>query len=109
MADIREGSAPNFCPPVEEGVVFEFEDENGDTSALEFLGLVLFNECRYGFFFPVDDENPAGSSGEVLILEVTDLDEDGQPAEFELIEDDAVAQEVYDVFREATKDIYRFE
>ncbi len=109
MTEIREGSAPNFCPPVEEGVVFEFQDENGDVSALEFLGLVLFEECRYGFFFPVDDENPAGSSGEVLILEVTDLDEDGQPASFELIEDESIAEQVYDAFREATKDLYRFE
>ena len=108
MADIREGSSPNFAPPVEEGVVFQFEDEKGDIESLEFLGLVLHNDHRYGVFFPVEEDLPAGSSGEVLILEVTELDEEGQPASFELLVDEGVAQEVYDVFVEATKDIYRF-
>lgn len=105
---MREGSAPNFCPPVEEGLVFTFEDETGELTDLEFLGLILHDERRYGFFFPIDDENPAGSSGEVLILEVTELDEEGQPAEFELMEDESMAQEIYDAFREATKDLYDF-
>lgn len=105
---MREGSAPNFCPPVEEGLVFSFEDEDGDITDLEFLGLILHNERRYGFFFPVEDDAPAGSSGEVLILEVTEVDEEDQPAEFELIVDESVAQEVYDDFREATKDLYDF-
>ncbi len=106
---MREGSAPNFCPPVEEGVMLEFVDENGDNIVLEFLGLVLHNERRYGFFFPVSEDEPAGSSGEVLLLEVTELDEDGQPSEFELVEDEGIAAEVYADFREATKDLYDFE
>ena len=48
MAEIREGSAPNFAPPVEEGMVFEFEDEKGEISQLEFLGLILHDEQRFG-------------------------------------------------------------
>ena len=106
MAEIREGSAPNFAPPVEEGMVFEFEDEKGEISQLEFLGLILHDEQRFGFFFPVDEDDPAGSSGEVLILEVTDLDEEGQPCEFELLDDEEIAAQIYDEFREATKDLY---
>ena len=89
---MRQGSAPNYCPPIEEGVTFVFEDENGDQVELEFLGLILHEGRRYGFF-----------------MEVTDLDEDGQPAEFELVEDEAIALEVYADFREATKDLYDFE
>ncbi|MDO4442460.1 MAG: DUF1292 domain-containing protein [Slackia sp.] len=108
MAEIREGSNPNFAPPVQEGIVFEFADEKGEVEQLEFLGLILHNDRRYGFFFPVDEDAPAGSSGEVLILEVTELDEDGQPAAFELLVDEGIAQEVYNAFVEATKDIYRF-
>lgn len=108
MAEIREGSNPNFAPPVEEGIVFEFEDEKGEIEQLEFLGLILHNDRRYGFFFPVDEQHAAGESGEVLILEVTDLDEEGQPAAFELLTDEAIAQEVYNAFVEATQDIYRF-
>ena len=63
----------------------------------------------FGFFFPVDEDDPAGSSGEVLILEVTDLDEEGQPCEFELLDDEEIAAQIYDEFREATKDLYDFE
>ena len=103
---MREGSAPNFAPPVEEGMVFTFEDESGDTVDLEFLGLIIHNDRRYGFFF---DGGEAGGSGEVTILEVTSFDEDGQPAEFELVLDEAIAEEVYADFREATKDLYDFE
>lgn len=107
--EVRKGSAPNFCPPVEEGITFSMEDERGDETALEFLGLILHNGRSYGFFFPVTEDAPAKSSGEVILLEVTELDEDGQPAAFELVEDEAIAAEVWDDFREATKDIYRFE
>ena len=109
MAEIREGSAPNFAPPVEEGMVFEFEDEKGEISQLEFLGLILHDEQRFGLFFPVVEDDPAGSSGEVLMLEVTDLDEEGQPCEFELLDDEEIAAQIYDEFREATKDLYDFE
>ena len=81
----------------------------GQISQLEFLGLILHDEQRFGFFFPVDEDDPAGSSGEVLILEVTDLDEEGQPCEFELLDDEEIAAQIYDEFREATKDLYDFE
>ena len=105
---MREASAPNFCPPVEEGIVYTFEDEQGDLVELEFLGLIIKNDFRYGFFFPVSEDDPVGSSGAVVALEVTSLDEDGQPEEFELIEDADFAQEVYDDFKEATKELYNF-
>ena len=87
---MREGSAPNFCPPTEEG-------------------MILHEGRRYGFFFPVTEDSPACSSGEIIPLEVTELDEDGQPAAFELVEDQAIAQEVYEDFKQAAKDLYDFE
>lgn len=106
---MREGSAPNFCPPVTEGDVFEFEDENGDVVALEFLGLVLHNGRRHGFFFPISEDEPALSSGEVILLEVTDVDDEGQPLEFEYIDDEAIAAEAFEAFKAAAKDLYDFE
>ena len=45
----------------------------------------------------------------MVLLEVTDLDEDGQPSAFELVEDEAIAAEVYEDFKQATADLYRFE
>lgn len=106
---MREGSAPNFAPPVMEGAVYEFEDENGDLLELEFLGLVLHNDRRYGFFFMVTEDEPALSSGEVVVLEATAVDEDDQPSEFELVEDEAILDEVFEAFKEAAKDLYDFE
>lgn len=103
---MREGSAPNFCPPTEEGITLEFEDERGEHVTLEFLGLILHEGRRYGFFYPVDEVDEAG---ELILLEVTELDEDEQPSEFELVQDEAIAQEVYEDFKKATKDLYDFE
>ncbi len=105
---MKQGSAPNFCPPVEEGISFTFEDEKGDLLNLEFLGLVLLNEARYGFFVPTAEDDAGEYAGEVIVLEVTGLDEDGQPDGFELVDDAAVAQEAYRAFQEATKDLYDF-
>lgn len=107
--EVRTGSAPNFCPPTEEGITISVQDENGDELLLEFLGLVLMGDRSYGFFFPVDEKNAPLSSGEVILLEVTAIDEDGQPSEFELVEDEAIAAEAYDEFKEATSELYRFE
>lgn len=107
---MREGSAPNFAPPVEEGLVFTLQDETGELVDLEFLGLIIHNDRRYGFFFDVAEDGTARTdSGEVTILEVTDLDEEGQPAALELVVDEAILEEVYADFREATKDLYTFD
>lgn len=106
---VREGSAPNFCPPTEEGITIVLEDERGDAVELEFLGLIEHDERSYGFFFPIDEDTPACSSGEVVVLEVLELDEDGQPCEFELVHDEAIALEVYEAFQTATRDLYDFE
>ena len=106
---MREGSAPNFCPPTEEGVIVSLQDERGERVDLEFLGLVLHGGRRYGFFFPVSEDAPALSSGEVVCLEVTELDEDGQPAAFELVFDEAIAEEAYADFRQAASGLYDFE
>ncbi|MCH4184457.1 MAG: DUF1292 domain-containing protein [Eggerthellaceae bacterium] len=105
----RHGSAPNFCPPEQEGRVFSFKDEKGDTIELEFLGLIIDGSIRYGFFFPTDHGTPDASSGEVMVLEVTELDADGQPVSFELVDDPESAQHAYEAFKEATKDLYSFE
>lgn len=104
--NVRTGSAPNFCPPVKEGVTIRLEDERGDDVELEFLGLIIHNGRRYGFFYPTDE---ADQDGELIALEVVDVDEDGQPSEFELVFDEGIANEVYEDFKQATKDLYTFE
>lgn len=104
--NVRYGSAPNFAPPTQEGITIKLQDEKGDIVELEFLGLILHNGRRYGFFYPADE---AEQDGQLVLLEVTELDEDDQPAAFELVTDEGIANEVYRDFKEATKDLYTFE
>jgi|UPI00073F5AF7 hypothetical protein len=106
--NVKTGSAPNFAPPVEEGETFTFQDEKGNLVDLEFLGLLLMDGARYGFFFPVTEDTPALSSGEIVIMEVTELDEDEQPSAFELVVDEGIARRAYAEFQKATKDLYDF-
>ena len=106
---MRQGSAPNFAPPVEEGMVFTFQDETGELVELEFLGVIIHQDRRYGFFYALDEGASVGGNGEVVLLEVTEFDDEGQPAAFELVLDEAIAQEVYADFKEATKELYDFQ
>lgn len=87
----------------------EFTDDNNDKVLLEFLGILLLDDKQYGFFFPIDDKNPALSSGEIVILEVTGFDDEGEPEEFELVVDEDVLRHAYQEFTVATKGLYRFE
>lgn len=105
---MREASDPRFAPPVEEGAIYTFQDEAGELTDLEFLGLILHNDRRYGFFFPVGDEGVSTESGEVVVLEVTALDDEDQPESFELVLDEAIAAEVYNIFKRATAGMYDF-
>ncbi len=100
-------SAPNFCPPTEEGVTISLEDENGVATTFEFLGSIIHDAREFGFFFPVLDEDEF--TGEVVILEILAYDDDDQPSEFELLEDEDLADDVYEEFREAAGDLYDFQ
>ncbi len=96
---VREGSAPNFCPPTEEGVTITLQDERETRSSWSFSASFCTTAAATAFSSPVDEDSPACSSGEVVLLEVTELDEDGQPSAFELVYDEAVAREVYEDFK----------
>ena len=87
-------------------MVYSFQDEQGEVVNLEFLGLVLHNSRRYGFFVPSAEGDEA--AGEVMILEVTALDDEGQPEAFELVVDEAIAAEVYEKFKRITAGMYDF-
>ena len=56
---MRQASDPDFAPPVEEGMIYAFQDEKGESVNLEFLGLILHNDRRYGFFVPDAEHDEA--------------------------------------------------
>lgn len=107
--EVRQGSNPDFCPPIEEGVSLQFQDETGDIVEMEFLGLVLDGSHTFAFFFPIDDSDPAFQAGETLVLEVVGFDDEGNPSEFELVADEQTALAAFTKFKDVTKDIYTFE
>ena len=82
---MREGSAPNFCPPVEEGTVFTLEDENGDyigdgDITIQFTGSRGALEGAYAYYGDdeYDDDCPAGWYNEDTDERVTYSFEPGQ-------------------------------
>lgn len=107
--EVRQGSNPDFCPPVEEGIALSFEDEEGNVVEMEFLGLVIDGSHTFGFFFPMDEDDPVFQNGQALVLEVTKFDDEGNPSEFELVDDEQTALAAFAKFREVAKDIYTFE
>ena len=45
----------------------------------------------------------------VYRITLSSVDDEGQPEEFEYVDDEAIAMEAYRAFREAAKDLYDFE
>lgn len=109
MAQIRRSSSPDFCPPEREGMCVSLADDAGVVTEFEFLGLILDGEARYGFFFPLDNEARPLDSGEVVVLQVLSLDEEGQPSSFESVDDSDTAMRAYEHFKRATSELYCFE
>ena len=98
-----------FFPAIDEGICYEFDSEDGCISNFEYLGYVCHDEKNYAFFFPITEETPVGSSGDVSILEVTEFDEDEMPACFNNVEDELLSLEIYEVFKLLTEDYFEFE
>lgn len=103
---IRYGSSPDFCPPEVEGTIINFQDADGEIVGLEFLGILLFEGGSYGFF--VIDGEDSDEQGELAILNVLDVDDEGIPLDFELVTDESLIARLYEQFKVSTKDLYRF-
>ncbi len=86
----------------EEGILV-LTDEEGRDERFELLDVVEHQGETYVVLMPVDAED-----GLVVILQVQEIpgsDED----DYLTVEDDAVSQAVYDLFRERNKDVFTFD
>ena len=88
--------------PEEEVSILTLTDENGQDVDFEYLDCLVYQGKEYLVLAPAEDE-----SGEIVILEVQTVDEENE--NYLAVEDEAVLDAVYDIFKEKYKDILTFE
>ena len=87
---------------MEESGILTLTDENGQDVDFEYLDCLTYEDKEYLILMPADD--PAT---EIVILEVVPVDEENE--NYLAVEDEAVLDAVYDIFKEKFKDILTFE
>ena len=91
----------NLVPEEEEGVLL-LTDENGDEIAFEYLDCIEYEGKEYLVLMPMEED-----SGEVVILEVAPVDEENE--NYLAIEDEALLNTIFEIFKEKFKDQLEFE
>ena len=88
--------------PEEEVSILTLTDENGVDTTFEYLDCIEYEGVEYLVLMPEDDE-----SGELVILEVEPVDEDME--NYLAVEDEAVLNAVFAIFKDKYKDVFTFE
>ena len=88
--------------PEEEVSILTLTDENGNEVNFEYLDSVEYQGVEYLVLAPEGDEE-----GETVILEVQPVDEENE--NYIGVEDEAVLDAVFAIFKEKYKDILQFE
>lgn len=91
----------SLVPEEEEGVLL-LTDENGDEIAFEYLDCIEYEGKEYLVLMPMEED-----SGEVVILEVEPVDEENE--NYLAIEDEALLNTIFEIFKEKFKDQLEFE
>ena len=87
----------------EEVSILTLTDENGVDTDFEYLDVIEYQGKEYLFLLPADEEE----NTEVVIFEIQPVDEENE--NYLAVEDEAVLNAVYDLFKEKYKDILTFE
>ena len=88
--------------PEEEDSFITLVDENGAETAFEYLDSIDYQGKEYLCLIPADEE-----SSEIVILEVEPVDEENE--NYLAVEDEAILEAVYAIFKDRFKDILTFE
>ena len=89
-------------PEEESSSVLTLTDENGVDIDFEYLDCIDYEGKEYLILMPVESEE-----AEIVILEVQPVDEENE--NYIAVEDEAVLDAVYAIFKEKFKDILTFE
>ena len=86
----------------EEISVITLTDENGNDVEFEYLDVIEYEGKEYLILMPAEE-----GSAEIVILEIEPVDEETE--NYLAVEDEAVLDAVYGIFKERYKDILTFE
>ena len=92
----------NLIPEEEESSILTLTDENGVDNDFEYLDCIEYKGKEYLVLMPVDTVET-----EIVILEVEPVDEENE--NYLAVEDEAVLNAVYALFKEKYKDVLTFE
>ena len=85
----------------EEESILTLTDENGQDMEFEYLDCIEYQETEYLVLMPVEDD-----SNEIVILQIQPVDEENE--NYLAVEDEAVLDAVYGIFKERYKDVLNF-
>ena len=88
--------------PEEEVSILTLTDENGADVDFEYLDCIEYEGKEYLVLMPMEED-----SGEVVILEVEPVDEENE--NYLAIEDEALLNTIFEIFKEKFKDQLEFE
>ena len=88
--------------PEEEVSILTLTDENGNDIDFEYMDCIEYEGKEYLVLMPMDEEE-----GEVVILEVEPVDEENE--NYLAIEDEALLNTIFEIFKEKFKDQLVFE
>ena len=86
----------------EETSILTLTDENGQDVDFEYLDCLTYQDKEYLILMPVDE-----AETQIVILEVEPVDDENE--NYLAVEDEAVLDAVYGIFKEKYKDILTFE
>ena len=86
----------------EESSILTLTDENGQDMDFEYLDCLTYQDKEYLILMPVDE-----AETQIVILEVEPVDDENE--NYLAVEDEAVLDAVYGIFKEKYKDILTFE
>ena len=91
----------NQIPMEEEESILTLTDENGQDMDFEYLDCIEYQGTEYLVLMPADE-----GSNEIVILAIEPVDEENE--NYLAVEDEAVLDAVYGIFKERYKDVLEF-
>ena len=85
----------------EEESILTLTDENGEDMEFEYLDCIEYQGTEYLVLMPADEE-----SNEIVIMQIQPVDEENE--NYLAVEDEAVLDAVYNIFKERYKDVLTF-
>lgn len=87
--------------------VIVLNDENGEEVPFEFLDLIELDGEEYVVLLPIEEDEEAEDSGEVVILKVEDTDSEEEES-YVSVDDEEVLNKVFEIFKDKFKDEFNF-